>query len=138
MQRFPAIRGVLAALLIAAAPPAALAQALLDGKRFIADSGLVGQPADDKDDVITFADGRFHSSTCDKWGFSRGEYKATRDGDAIRFEAATVSESDGRLLWRGTLKGDVLEGNFTHYRKPTWYRSNPAPIEHWFKAKAVQ
>jgi hypothetical protein len=28
----------------------------------------------------------------------------------------------------------VLEGTFVHYRKPAWYRPNPEPIEHWFKA----
>jgi len=71
-------------------------------------------------------------------GTERGDQHARRLLCPHRFDATTVSESDGRLVWRGTLKTDVLEGSFTHYRKPTWYRSNPEPIEHWFKAKAVQ
>ncbi len=121
-----------------AAPFAAAAAGLLDGKRFVAEAGPLGKPADEKNDIITFADGRFHSSQCDQWGFDKAEYKATRDGDAISFEATTWSEKHGRLHWRGTLVGGTLEGRFTHYRKPSWWRPDPQPIEHWFKAVAKQ
>jgi hypothetical protein len=64
-----------------------------------------------------------------------GEVHGDQAGDAIAFEAETVSESDGRMVWRGTVSGDELEGTFVHYRKPAWYRPNPEPIEHWVKAK---
>ena len=111
---------VVAALAVAA--PLAVAQGLLDGKKFFGEAGVVGKAADEKNEVISFADGRFHSSSCDQYGFNRAEYQATKEHDAIRFETTTVSESDGRLHWRGLLKGEVLEGNFTHYRKPSWWR----------------
>ena len=117
------------------AGPGAFAQANpLDGKVFIGEAGEKGKPADEKSDVISFADGKFHSSLCDQYGYGKGAYTAKVAGDAVAFEAETQSEKDGRLVWRGTLKGDVLEGSFTHYRKATWYRSNPEPVEHWFKA----
>ena len=107
---------------------------LLDGKVFIGEAGEKGKPADEKGDIITFAGGTFHSSLCDQWGYGKGAYSAKAEGDVISFEAETRSEKDGRLVWGGRLKGGVLEGGFTHYRKATWYRPNPDPIEHWFKA----
>ena len=110
------------------------AQSLLDGQRYVGDADEKGRPADERNDVLTFAAGQFHSAACDKWNFGKAAYRATRVGDAIAFEAETVSDSDGRLVWRGTVKGDVLEGTFVHYRKPAWYRPNPEPVEHWVKA----
>ena len=107
----------------------------LDGKAFVGEAGEKGKAADEKD-VITFADGKFHSSVCDQYGFNKADYSAKTEGDATVFEAETVSDKEGKLKWTGTLKGGVLEGKFVHYRKPAWYRPNPEPIEHWFKAVA--
>jgi len=118
--------GVMAGSLAWAAP--------LDGKVFVGEAGEKGKPADEKNDVITFADGKFHSSACDQWGFNKAEYTAKVDGDATVFETETVSDKEGRLKWKGTLKNGVIEGTFVHYRKPAWYRPNPEPIEHRFKA----
>ena len=107
----------------------------LDGKVFVGEAGEKGKPADEKDDVLTFANGTFHSSSCDKYGFSKADYTAKVDGDVMTFETETVSEKEGRMKWKGTLKNGVMEGTFIHYRKPAWYRPNPEPIEHWFTAK---
>ena len=106
----------------------------LDGKVYIGEAGEKGKPADEKNDVITFADGKFHSSACDQWGFNTAEYKATTEGGATKFEVETMSDKEGRLKWTGTVKDGAIEGSFIHYRKPAWYRPNPEPIEHWFKA----
>ena len=46
-----------------------------------------------------------------------------------------VSEKDGRLKWQGRVSGDSIEGTFIHYRKPSFFRRNPDPVEHWFKGK---
>ena len=107
----------------------------LDGKVFVADAGEKGKPADEKADVITFKDGKFHSSSCDQYGYNKGNYKTSADGDAIVFEVETQSDKDGRLVWKGRVRGDQIEGNFTHYRKGGFFNSNPAPVEHWFKGK---
>ena len=106
----------------------------LDGKVYVGEAGQVGKPADEKNDVLTFTDGTFHSSACDQYGFTKGNYSAKPDGVATVFEAETFSENQGRMKWNGMLKGGVLEGRFVHYPKPAWYRPNPDPIEHWFKA----
>ncbi len=126
----------LCALCALAAASAVAAPGPLDGKVFVGEAGVKGKPADETNDIITFADGKFHSSVCDKWGFNKGSYQARPDGEATVFEVETVSETDGSLKWNGRLSGGVLEGTFVHHRKPAWYRPNPEPIEHWFKAVA--
>ena len=110
--------------------------ASLDGRVFVADAGEKGKAADEKADVITLKDGKFHSSSCDQYGYGKADYKATAQGGAIVFEVETKSEKDGRLVWKGSVTGDQIEGNFTHYRKGGFFNANPAPIEHWFKGKA--
>lgn len=128
-----AFASVLAAAL---ATPCAFAQpALLDGRAFVAEAGVKGKPADEKDDVLTFAEGKFHSSACDKYGYGKGEYKATKVGDAVEFEAVTLSEKYGRNVWKGTIRGAEIEGTFLFHPKPGFFNKNPAPEEHWFKGK---
>ena len=119
------------------AVPLAEAQTVaLDGKVFVADAGVKGKAADEKDDVITFANGRFHSSSCDQWGYDKGAYKASSSGEATSFEAETNSAKYGRLVWKGTVRGNEIEGTFMQYPKPGLFNSNPDPIEHWFKGRA--
>ena len=118
-----------------AAAPAEAHSNLLDGKVFVAEAGEKGKAADEKGDVITFRDGAFHSSMCDQWGYGKAIYHAVALGEVTQFEAETKSEKDGRLAWKGVIKGDSIDGLFTHYRKGRWYNRNPAPIEHWFRGK---
>jgi hypothetical protein len=127
-----------AALAVAAlASPFTLAQTtLLDGRAFVGDAGLKGKPADEKGDVLTFAEGKFHSSSCDQYGYGKGEYKATKVGEAVEFEAVTLSEKYGRNVWKGTVRGGEIEGTFVFYPKPGFFNKDPAPEEHWFKGKA--
>jgi hypothetical protein len=119
------------------AAPLAAAQGALDGKKFIGDIGEAGKPADEKGAVFTFADGKFNSSVCDKYGFQKGSYTTTKDGDALRFEAKTVSTEHGTNNWRGTIKGDHLEGVLVWQKKPSFFNKNPQPVEKWFKAKLM-
>ena len=136
-NRHHSARSVLCAAVLACAAtlaPASWAAGPLDGKVFVGEAGEKGKAADEKNDVLTFADGKFHSSACDQYGFGKGDYTARVDGDATYFEVTTTSEKEGRLVWKGALKNGALEGSFVHERKPAWYRPNPEPIEHWFKA----
>ena len=125
-----------AALALAAfAAPLAFGQsALLDGKAFTADSGYKGKAAHEKDD-ITFANGKLHSSACDPYGYDKGDYKAVQVGDAVQLEATTRSEKYGHNVWKGTVRGNDIEGTFIFYPKPGFFNKNPAPEEHWFKGK---
>lgn len=134
-NHFPG-RTALAVLVVAATlgPHVAHSQAnLLNGTAFITAEGDAGKPAK-LDNVLTFSDGRFHSKACDQWGYDKGEVKAFRERDAIRFETETRSEKyETRQVWKGTVKGDTIEGTKTLYTKPTFFRPNPEPSEGWFK-----
>ncbi|MEY4730024.1 MAG: hypothetical protein RL020_1182 [Pseudomonadota bacterium] len=125
--------------LFLAAQPFALAQTgALDGKTFVAELGVKGKSAHEKADVISFKEGKFHSSSCDQYGYSQGTYTVAASGDAATFDVETVSESDGKLQWHGTVKGAEIEGKYTHYPKPGFFRRNPAPVESWFKGTLRQ
>jgi hypothetical protein len=113
--------------------PAWAQSAGLDGKVFVADAGEKGKEADERGDLITFASGTFHSSACDKYGFQKAAY---RSADGKTFDAETLSEKDGRIVWTGRVQGDTIEGTFVHYPKGWLLNPNPAPVEHWFKGKA--
>lgn len=131
----PIARTLFAALMLSSAMPIAAQTAALDGKVFITDIGFKGKDAHEKGDVLTFKDGKFHSSNCDQYGYNKGEYKTNTQGDATTFETETYSEKYGRLAWKGTVRGDQIEGNFTMFPKPGFLNRNPAPIEHWFKGQ---
>lgn len=130
------LRAALAAAFLCVIQLASAQTAPLDGRVFVGDAGPKGKPADEKDDVITFAGGQFHSATCDQYGYSKAPYRATASGGSILFEAETRSEKDGRLVWKGEVKGDTIEGTFVHYRKGWFLNPNPEPQEHWFKGQA--
>jgi hypothetical protein len=102
----------------------------LDGKSFPVDSGEKGKPAGKDKEVLTFKDGKMHSSACDAYGFGEGMYAANKSGGVTTFEADTTSKTDGKIHWRGTVRGDVVEGTFV------WNKSGQAPIEYWFKSPA--
>lgn len=111
-------------------------EALLDGKVFIVDIGDRGRPADNIGDVLTFRAGSFHSSKCNEWGYGPGRYRSVRSGSRIQFDAESVSANDGRLVWRGVIEGDTVEGSQIYYRKPSFFRPNPTPTERWFKGSS--
>ena len=118
-------------------PLVAAAQNSLDGRRFDTQAGFTGKPAHIARDILSFAEGKFHSSDCDQYGYDKGTYRTTANGDSITFEVETRSEQYGRNVWKGVIRGDSVEGTMMFYRKPTWYRPNPEPLEHWFKGKAM-
>ena len=58
----------------------ALASGALDGKRFDGVFMERGKTSGDAD-TLTFRDGRFRSSACDKYGYSDAAYKTSTQGD---------------------------------------------------------
>ena len=126
-----------ALVLLCLIPFMAAAQGALDGRRFDTQAGMTGKPAHIAKDILSFTDGKFHSSDCDQYGYDRGAYRATSDGGAMTFEVETRSEQYGRNVWKGVVRGDTVEGTMVFYRKPTFFRPNPEPLEHWFKGKAL-
>jgi len=101
----------------------------LDGMSFTCDIGKMGEKSSNTD-IITFKDGKFSSSGCQKYGFGSGAYQTTTDGEKIHFVADTFSEKTGRITWVGTVTGDQLNATYLWYKKGKY--SEPKQIK-WFK-----
>lgn len=88
---------------------------LLDGRRF---DGIVlerGKTAGDAD-TITFTNGRFRSSACDRYDYGDGAYTAREAAGTIEFECETESPKYGRLRWHGVVRGARLDATLTMLR----------------------
>jgi hypothetical protein len=109
----------------------AQAQALaLDGRRF---DGVFIQRGKTKGDadILTFSGGRFRSSACDRYGYGDAPYRTSVQGDAVVFEAETESPKYGKLIWRGTVRGDKLDATALMRRD-----DGKPPVENWVAAAA--
>lgn len=123
---------VLAALLFAAAlagcRPAEAGRGILDGRTFVGQFGEKGR-SQGQPERISFRRGQLHSNACEPFGFEDGDYTAHQSGEEISFTAVTESPAEGRIEWRGTIRGDVLEGTFT------WHKEGKRPLEYWVRAR---
>lgn len=123
---------VLAALLFGAAfaacRPAEAGRGLLDGRTFVGQIGEKGR-SEGQPERISFRRGQLHSEACEPFGFADGGYSAHQSGEEISFTAETESPEEGRIEWRGTVRGDVLEGTFT------WHKEGKRPLEYWVRAR---
>ena len=87
----------------------------LDGRRF---DGVVlerGKTSGDADTLI-FERGRFRSTACDRYEYGDGSYTASVSGGTVSFTAETVSPKYGKLLWKGVVNGERLDGALTMVR----------------------
>ena len=110
-------------------PPTTAVSHLLDGKEFEGPTGEKGKKTHHID-VLSFKDGIFTSSMCFEYGFTGGPYRATVVGDIIQFEAETLSPTHGKMNWKGTLKGDTMEVDYS-WTKERWLWTTYR--EYWFK-----
>ncbi len=101
-------------------------QAALDGKAFVGELGKEGKMTGDKDDFV-FKNGKFRSTACDQYGFGDGVYSTTAKGDMISFESKTESPTDGKMEWKGTVKGEAIEGT------AKWSPPGKSAEQYWFK-----
>ena len=104
------LASLLGLVAMAAVVPASVAQptASLDGRSFDGVFLQRGKTSGDAD-TLSFRNGRFHSSACDRYGYSDAAYKTMADGDGVRFEAETQSPKYGKLVWAGTVRGGKLD-----------------------------
>jgi hypothetical protein len=99
----------------------------LDGRKFEGVFIERGKTSGDAD-TLTFKDGRFRSSACDRYGYSDAPYKSTPVGDAIAFEAETQSAKYGRLAWKGVIRDGKLDAT------AVMLRQGKPPVENWVVA----
>jgi hypothetical protein len=116
-------------VLIAQDKPARMHSGLLNGKSFAVEMIEKGKQ-EGQHDTFRFRKGKFHSTACDKYGFATGKYRASREGDAIHFEVETISKKEGKLNWKGTVKGGMVEGT------AIWTKGSQAPMEYLFHGKS--
>ena len=95
------------------APLTLFAGESLEGKTFVT-------LLDGEDDVLTFQNGMFNSSSCEEWGYRPGKYTTTGSGDSLSFEATTTSEKHGGMVWTGTVQGDTIKGGYL-WTKEGWF-----------------
>src|SRR6185436_18970178 len=115
------------ALAAAIVPPSVAHANGLDGRTFQGVFLERGKTSGDAD-TITFKDGRFRSSACDRYGYSDAPYKAVAAADGTRFEAETQSAKYGKLLWSGQVRGGKLDVTVM------MQRDGKAPVENWVVA----
>jgi len=99
--------------------PAATYTAPLDGRTFsarIVRSGDTGNLGDE----MVFNNGMFSSAVCRTFNFAEAPYWVRLEGDQVHFLAELTSPTDGRMLWKGTIRGDTLEGTM-RWTKERWY-----------------
>lgn len=122
-----------AALALAASGP--LAAGELDGLSFIGPTGQLGEPAERSDERVDFAAGKLRSSVCEEMGFPPNDYRAVREGDAVRFESLLVSAKDGTIRWEGVVRGGVVEATYTWTKERLLWTTRRA---YWFKGAPVR
>lgn len=97
----------------------------LNGKTFTGEIGNKGEGAGTQDSFV-FKDGKFASTLCSTFGYSSGDYKEITEGDTINFESQITSANGGKMDWKGSVKGENLEGTFVTHE-------NTQTSESWFK-----
>lgn len=85
---------------------------LLDGMTFEGDLVEYGSESAPSEDTLTFENGKFLSKACVRYGFGEAPYKATREGDKIKWSVVVVSSEPegGKAEWSGTVVGNKLTG----------------------------
>ena len=97
---------------LALSPAPAEEPGLLDGMTFEGDLVEFGSEAAPLEDTLTFENGEFLSKACVRYGFGKAPYKATREGDKVKWSAVVASSEPegGKAEWSGTVVGDKLTG----------------------------
>ena len=93
---------------------------MLDGMKFEGSLTEDGSKAAPFEETLIFENGEFLSKACIPYGFGKAPYKATREGDRIKWSAVVPnSDSEGdKAGWSGSVVGDKLTG------KMIWSKAN--------------
>ncbi len=101
----------------------------LDGKSFTIEVFDVNVPDQKDDDVIHFDGGKITSDGCDEWGFNSSEYSAEKEKDKTHFEATCSSDTEGKIIWKGTVDGNKIEGTYL------WQKDGQGDITYSFSGE---
>jgi len=115
---------------IAVIVPAYASEGLLDGKKFLGETGELGKTKGDKEEFV-FLNGTYDPLACHKYGFSGTSYTAKAEGDIVMFTADHSNKKGDRMKWEGTVKGNTVEGEMTYWQ------GKKAPRNYWFRGTMV-
>lgn len=102
---------------------------VLDGMRFVGETGEEGKDANNPD-TISFEAGVFHSSSCEVLGFGPGTYSVEKRGDGYKYSATLVSADKGTLEWNGTITGNTAVAT-VRWQHKRWFWN--IDRNYWYK-----
>jgi hypothetical protein len=117
-----------AVLLILSVAPAGAEKMLLDASTFVGTMTENGKTRADEDQLV-FKDGKFRSTVCDAYGFTEAPYSVYQSDVSTGFEAEAHSPKEGTMKWKGTVKGNTIEGT------ADWVKKGQADAHYTFKGK---
>ena len=94
----------------------------LDGQSFAASivRSTVTEQSRELEDKLSFSAGMFSSALCRTFNFADAPYYIRREGDQVHFVAEMSSPTDGKMVWKGTIRSGTLEGTM-RWTKERWY-----------------
>lgn len=102
----------------------------LDGRAFSVTGKVVESGEDLDETVLSFLDGGFQSSQCQKYcDFGWSDYQTWREGDVTHFTATTLCpDAPHTVVWHGTVSGDEMQvaGTWTTRR---WYWTRQITVD---------
>lgn len=81
-------------------------------------------------DLIWFEDGKLQTRASEAWRFVAAEYRVSRDGEALGFEAVASSKKEGTNEWRGTISGEEIEGTLV------WSKEKNEPLRYTYRGSS--
>lgn len=91
----------------------------LQGMRFAARLRLEDDP-DPQKEILSFADGRFTSRLCRRYGFPPAPYWVRRDADGLHFLAELRNPENGTIRFEGVFDGEEMQATAL-WTKERWY-----------------
>ncbi len=93
---------------------------VLDGMKFVGETGEEGKKANNPD-TISFEGGVFRSSSCEVLGFGPAPYSVEKQGENYKFSATLVSPDTGTLEFNGTITGNTANATFRWKHTRWWF-----------------
>ncbi len=101
----------------------------LDGMEFVGETGEQGKKANNPD-TISFEEGIFSSTSCERHGFGPAPYSVVKQGDTYKFSATLVSSDTGTLEWQGTIIGNTADATY-RWKHKRWFWT--IDRDYWYK-----
>lgn len=103
---------------------------LIGARQFVITTMEKGKPETGVQEQLIFTDSTFDNLQCHQYGFKEAEYSANKSGNNYNFEATMLSDTEGKMIWKGTITGDTVKGEMI------WRKQGQDDIQYEFKGNA--